>query len=359
MDKLRTLLAGLRPWVESHAFTIGVTGLAAILVGGILGVVGLTSGGGEVASSTTVPAGILSPTTDAGATGQTSVASTPPGDQTGNGPAWVAVKIDNAPAARPQIGLNAAKVVFEVPVEGGLTRFLALFDPSTAPRVVGPVRSVRPVDVDLARPFTSVMVSTGGRPFVTQLFPAAGIDMATPEATPGFELLERPDPHNLFIHLDQVQAALQPKPASVPGFGTGSFPGGTAASTVTIPYATTVRWEFNDGTYQRVEADAAFTVLDDYEGAVNQYSVETVVVLFAAQRSAGYHDSAGADVPTFDVIGTGKVLVFSGGEVAAGTWLRGAQQDPFRLFADDGTALGLPDGRVYVAVVPRELDVQF
>ena len=47
----------------------------------------------------------------------------------------------------------------------------------------------------------------------------------------------------------------------------------------------------------------------------------------AAQRSAGYTDTAGTDVPTFDVIGFGDVMVFHGGEARSGQWLRGAQAD--------------------------------
>ncbi|HET9769741.1 MAG TPA: DUF3048 domain-containing protein, partial [Acidimicrobiia bacterium] len=58
------------------------------------------------------------------------------------------VKIDNAPKARPQVGLNQADVVFEEGVEGGITRFAALFH-SEESKPVGPVRSARTTDIKL------------------------------------------------------------------------------------------------------------------------------------------------------------------------------------------------------------------
>ncbi|MCH2412344.1 MAG: DUF3048 domain-containing protein, partial [Acidimicrobiales bacterium] len=57
----------------------------------------------------------------------------------------LAVKIDNASAARPQTGIIAAAVVYEEIVEAGLTRFIAIFQ-STSPGTVGPVRSGRTSD---------------------------------------------------------------------------------------------------------------------------------------------------------------------------------------------------------------------
>jgi hypothetical protein len=62
----------------------------------------------------------------------------------------LSVKIDNAPAARPQSGLNNADLVFECLVEGGMSRFLAVFQSQRAAEL-GPIRSARPVDGALLR----------------------------------------------------------------------------------------------------------------------------------------------------------------------------------------------------------------
>jgi hypothetical protein len=60
----------------------------------------------------------------------------------------LSVKVENVAAARPQAGLNAADLVTEELVEGGLTRLLVTFQSRDA-ALVGPVRSVRPVDAPL------------------------------------------------------------------------------------------------------------------------------------------------------------------------------------------------------------------
>ena len=64
----------------------------------------------------------------------------------------LAVKIDNIVYARPQTGLQSADLVYVIPVEGGLTRFMAVYS-SHIPPVVGPVRSARQSDLDLLRQF--------------------------------------------------------------------------------------------------------------------------------------------------------------------------------------------------------------
>lgn len=75
----------------------------------------------------------------------------------------VTVAIDNNPSARPQTGLNEADIVYEIPAEGGITRFLALFH-SRSPEVVGPVRSSRPYLALLAREWGAVFGHCGGDP---------------------------------------------------------------------------------------------------------------------------------------------------------------------------------------------------
>jgi len=62
--------------------------------------------------------------------------------------ALLVVKIENSENARPQTGMDAADIVIEELVEGGITRFMVLFH-SDLPAVAGPIRSARPVDVDL------------------------------------------------------------------------------------------------------------------------------------------------------------------------------------------------------------------
>lgn len=74
----------------------------------------------------------------------------------------LAVILDNTEVARPQAGLEAAELIYEVPVEGGLTRFLAMISQSV--EILGPIRSTRPYITDLAREYEAILVHAGGSP---------------------------------------------------------------------------------------------------------------------------------------------------------------------------------------------------
>jgi hypothetical protein len=50
--------------------------------------------------------------------------------------------IENSPDARPQSGIKNSGVVFEAIAEGGITRFMVLYQ-QEKPSLIGPVRSVR------------------------------------------------------------------------------------------------------------------------------------------------------------------------------------------------------------------------
>lgn len=76
----------------------------------------------------------------------------------------VAVMIDNSPDARPQAGLSQANYVIEAEAEGGITRYLAIFDSGEMPEKIGPVRSARPYFIDWAQEFSAVYTHCGGSP---------------------------------------------------------------------------------------------------------------------------------------------------------------------------------------------------
>nr|MDQ6911207.1 DUF3048 domain-containing protein [Actinomycetota bacterium] len=94
--------------------------------------------------------------------------------------AALSVKIDNVPEAQPQTGLDSADVVFEEIVEGGLTRLMAVFQSNDADQL-GPVRSVRPTDPNLAAAFGGVFAYSGGSARFDQLIRStSGITAVSP-----------------------------------------------------------------------------------------------------------------------------------------------------------------------------------
>ena len=118
----------------------------------------------------------------------------------------VVVKIENDPIVRPQTGLDRADLIFEELVEGGMTRFAVVYQ-SDLPDEVGPVRSVRHVDVAIAEPIADAFVFSGGAKrtmkFVKRKIPTT-ISVVN-EGAPGmYRKSDIPAPHNIFLKMAEV-----------------------------------------------------------------------------------------------------------------------------------------------------------
>jgi hypothetical protein len=270
----------------------------------------------------------------------------------GTGSAYVSVKVDNAPGARPQVGLADIPLLVEYPVEGGITRFVAVVNRDVTGEL-GPVRSMRPVDADLLPQLAPYVVATGAQPFVLQDVTATGINIIDPQLLELFTLGDNDEPiHNLFLLLDELFLTVGDSPPLGDGLPSGTFPGGEAATEVALPFESS-NYRYENDEYVRYDGEAEYEVLDAIGGSAEPLAHDMVVVLFVAERSAGYSDGNDVPVTTFDVIGLGDLLVFDDGQVVEGTWVRGAQEDGYRFFDADGNSFGLPAGRVYLALVPR------
>lgn len=81
----------------------------------------------------------------------------------------VAIMVNNISACRPQRGLSQASILIETKVEGGITRFVALFDDYTKLEDVGPVRSARDQFWQLVMPY-DVLYCHIGRSAITQTY---------------------------------------------------------------------------------------------------------------------------------------------------------------------------------------------
>lgn len=305
--------------------------------------------GAGAASSTTTTAG------GAGSPGTSSPPST--ADLTSDGPGYLAVVVDNAPGAQPQVGVGEAPLLVEYPVEGSLTRFNVLV-PDGGSGLIGPVRSLRPVNAALLPALTTAVVSTGGQPFVQQDVEASGLTSVTPELAPGFVSMGRQAPHDVFLDLE-VLAEMFVADRGTPGLPSGGgLPAAASPGTVVdLPFEG-VSYVHEEGVgYVRHQNGEPFLVLDREGIESMELAHDVVVILSAAERSASYQDANGAPVSTFDVVGAGDLHLFYRGELIEGSWSRAARVDPFVFHDEAGASFGIPEGSVYLAVVPRDSTV--
>lgn len=273
----------------------------------------------------------------------------------------IAVKIDNTSSGRPQEGLAAADLVFEVLVEGGIPRLIALYQ-SDVPDVIGPVRSLREVDPKLVAPFGVLFANSGGDAPIRALLAGAATDVGDPllGSIAYVRVGSRSAPYNLMLTTDGVTDI---EPIEAPSsdwleFGSVQADGDQALTVeidMSAAHRVIYRWSESDGAYLRFNGEQPHVDADD-----EQISAANVIVVFARQFDTGRRDRAGSVVPDYDVVGNGDAVLFRDGVAFAGTWERGSATSFFRFFGPNGEPLSLSAGSTWVQIVPvgRSVDWQ-
>lgn len=113
--------------------------------------------------------------------------------------------IDNGAASEPQSGIGKADLLIEVPVEGGITRFMAFFYHST-PDTIGPIRSARHYFYDITTAYDGVMCHCGGSEQAYAIIKSGAVkDIDEMGCTSTFWRTEdRKAPHNLYTSYERL-----------------------------------------------------------------------------------------------------------------------------------------------------------
>ena len=258
-------------------------------------------------------------------------------------------KLSNAPAGRPQAGINEADVVMEVLVEGGIGRWLAVFQ-SSYPSTLGPVRSLREVDPKLVAPFDARVLSSGGQwPIRVELGKVAvdegdgRLDGYRREAGRAYVYSLMFDTENLpdLGWEGEVEPLLE--------FAVSTPPGGEDATEIDVRMsrANDLSWTFDHGRYFRTQDGEE---LVDADGL--QVSADSVVVVWVETIDTGRVDSAGSAVPDYEVTGSGESHVFRDGKAFEATWERATEDEFFSFKGIDGEPFALKPGRTWLHITP-------
>ncbi len=337
----------------------GVTLAAVIIV--------LVAGGGSTATTTTTTtttAAAPTTTTTTSSTTTTTVATGPVSPLNGlaaEDPAKLdrrvlAVKIDNHPNAQPQSGIDEADWVYELLVEGGFSRFIAVFHDNDTD-YLGPIRSGRPTDPTLIRPFEPVMIISGAQPWIEQLI--VGSDIKLIGEGPGtFRIDSRFAPHNLYGDTMALREVADQRgyPDDPPGvfFEIGPYGGTEPAVEVNVGWdvANRVLWIWDGQKYVRYTNELPHNVIDR-QGNEEQISTDILVVLTGTLYTAT-PTGAGSAVPAMETVGNGTAYVFAEGKVQEGTWSRDVIEEPFVLRDEEGAPMAVPPGRPWVSFFPQD-----
>lgn len=282
----------------------------------------------------------------------------------------VAVKYDNRHGkSTPQVGINAADLVYEITVEGTVTRFLALFQSRDA-GPVGPVRSARGSEIglleELHRP---VFAWHGANAVLARAVRGAAIVPRSIDDVPGLYYRDagRPAPYDSFAVGTEELRATAPEDATGPPeplltFAEGDAPAAppsptaTPATTVHVvfpvafargggPGGVPVRFHWDGEQWRRSQGGRPHV---DADG--EQIAVENVIVRFTDPADSGTRDVRGSLVPTAVVTGEGEAWVFSRGTVTVGTWHKPDAETRTTYRDEHGEEILLAPGQTWVAL---------
>ncbi len=334
-------------WKRAHTIAAAVT--AVVLVGGGIGLATTlgrppapdSSPSANAASSPTgtTPA---PPTTDS----PTTKPQAPPVDPlTGGKPSKhpvIAAKIENIAAARPQVGISAADIVFAEEVEGAQTRLIAIYH-TNFPTRIGPVRSARSTDVQLLPLFGKPgLVYSGANTRVQRKIDNASI-VAISRSTRDNR---RVAPHNVFVDLAQIARRAKAKPARSIGWQFSAAKPSGARETKINSSVGHDRFTFAYGKGRYVVRWNGNRYADGDSGRLTR--VDNVVIMKVRNHGDGNRDVLGAPSVQSDTVGHGKVTIHRDGTKITGTWRRTKVSGPLRFADSDGKNISLKPGQTWV-----------
>jgi hypothetical protein len=268
------------------------------------------------------------------------------------------IMIENSTDARPQAGLIDAGVIFEAVAEGGITRFLTLFQ-DNEPEYVGPVRSVRPYYVQWAMGFDATVAHVGGSADGLALVRSAKDLDQFANSSAFWRVGNRAAPHNMYTSIPKLNELESKK-----GFNTSNYNGfvrkekDTPAPTVTaraIDFnisgpAFNARYDYDQLTNSYKRSIGGKIHTDEKSG--HQLAPKVVIALVTSQGKNGIYT-------TYQATGSGKVFVFQDGVVTEGTWDKADNKSQFVFKDGAGNPLPLNPGQTWISVVGGTDRVKF
>lgn len=283
-------------------------------------------------------------------------------------PRIVGVMIDNHPEAWPQRGLSQARVVYEAPVEGGITRFLAIFDNAQMVEKVGPVRSARPYFIDWLKEYgDGLYMHCGGSPAALALLGNADIFSANEYYKGSYYWRDeaRQAPHNLYTDSEEWQKFILKYGAdrSARDWEGWKFKRdiknieeikdieGDSVKRVKIKYRPEydVEWVYNleSNRYERWQNGQKMLDAD------MPVTAENVLIQSAAVEILDDIGRRG-----IETVGEGEARVLLLGKLIRGSWRREDLNSRTRFYDKDGKEIELIPGQTWVEVVPRNMEIE-
>ena len=281
-----------------------------------------------------------------------------------------AAMIENLLSVRPQSGLSQASIVYEALVEGGSTRFMAVFDPDEKIPEIMPVRSARPYYLEWVSEYGALYAHAGGSPkALTVIWENPDINNLEALSSDGayfWRDKSKGAPHNLVTSSDKMFLALNnkglwEKPAD---FRSWKFKDeatldkrGDDGKTVSFnlstgkTYKVDFRYNREKNVYLRFNADQPHP--DKNTG--QQIEVKNVIVQLVQEPEL----DGGKGRLDIYVGGQGQAWIFRDGQVINGIWRKASRTDRTLFYDGEGHEVELDRGNTWIHVVTKDQPVTY
>lgn len=267
------------------------------------------------------------------------------------------VMIENSIDARPQSGLEEAGVVFEAIAEGGITRFMALYQ-EARPSNIGPIRSARPYYVEWVRGYDAAYLHSGGSGAALSLIRSIDVkdlDHGNYGERIASRVSSRFAPHNVYSNFDKIDSLNKELGFKSSKFTPFSRLDAEDNETAAKIIAKTIDFDISGANYNTsysyrekskdyVRNMAGLPHKDQESG--KQISPEVVVALIT---SYGIHSNGIHSV--YDTIGTGDAIVFQLGTAKKVKWRKESRKASFELIDAKGKAVELAPGQTWITAI--------
>ncbi len=267
-----------------------------------------------------------------------------------------AVMIENSPDARPQSGLKDAGIVYETIAEGGITRFVALYQESR-PGLIGPVRSVRPYYVEWAAAYDPAVAHIGGSARALEMIRSGsyGVDIDQFFNAGGYwRASDRAAPHNVytdFDHLDQLTSSKGKTSSTftpIPRKDDQKSKTPTA-TTITVPISSgnyEVGYTYDSATNSYLRSLAGEAHIDREGGRITPKVAVVIVVPMVVAMEDGYREQ-------ITTTGSGSGYIFQDGIVTEVTWQKADAKSQITFTDAAGKQVSLNRGQTWITAIPE------
>lgn len=280
----------------------------------------------------------------------------------------IAVMIDNHDDAWPQAGLQRAYMVYEIIVEGGETRLMALFKGADDVEKIGPVRSARHYFIDYAMENDAIYVHFGESPQASsdiKKYSIDEIDGISEDGTTFWRVKDKAAPHNAVTSMENLLQSAKNKKykmtsneESVLNYVTDevNLEDGQGAVSVTIPHSQlqTVSYEYDEENkvYERFARKEAQVDWDTDE----PITVKNIIITFCDNYTLSDAENKGRQ--GLKNIGTFDGYYITNGKAIKIKCIKNAR-DEKTVYQDlNGNEIDVNDGNTFVHICPTDADVE-